>query len=137
MFTRNSLGELDDDMYRQTIYGQEIKYTNDMQSQDITDYEKEIQLGIGNQFSMGLADINLDVYGTGIMSQPQLLGLDLLSQTSLGYAEGAESETKALSAGFDFSSNWPILGVLAIGVLMMFKKEPKKMKAMHMKRKRR
>jgi len=136
MFVRPTLGELDDDMYRQTIYDREIKYTNDMQSEDITDYEKEIQLAMGNQFVAGFADINLNTFGTSAMSQSQLLGLDLFSQTSLEYVESAKSSIKAMTAGFDFSSDWPMVGILMIGLLVAFRRGPKKIKSTHRRKRR-
>ncbi len=102
MFTHKRFGEVDDDTYYLgSLWSQELAYSNSMLDQPIPDYEKERWLAGSSQLAGMIGDIGIE---------------------NVGY-----SDSPVLMAGFDLSENWPIVGILAIGLLVASRKGgPKK-----------
>ncbi len=97
MFTHKQFGEVDDDTYYLgSLWSQELAYSNLMIGQPIPDYEKERWLAGSSQLAGMIGDIGIE---------------------NVGY-----SDSPVLMAGFDLSSNWPIMAILGIGMVVAMRK---------------
>jgi hypothetical protein len=95
-----NLGETREDIYYfKDVLEQEIGYSSLALNQDISEYEKERWQASVSQSSGMLADI-----GIPDLNYTQSQGVDFMT------------------AGFDLGTNWPIMAILGIGMLVAMRK---------------
>ncbi len=104
MFSHRRFGEVEDDIfYTEQVLREDLSYAQAMIDQPITDYEKERWQAQVSQFSSMLTDVGIP---------------------NSDYSQVMGYEPSILTAGFNLTSNWPILAILGVGFFMMFKKGP-------------
>lgn len=96
-----SFGELDESVYYDSIVsGKEFAYSTEQLKSDVSEYEKSRWDSFVNQYQFA-----------GMLSS--------------GTEEVPTVSPPVSLAGFSLSENWPILGIIAIGLLLAVRKGPK------------
>jgi hypothetical protein len=117
MFYRNRrFGEVpDDELFEESVVENDLVYAqNALSSPDLSDYEKERWQAEASQF-----------LGFSALAQPMSDTEINQWQTAQAAAVGTTESQPTLIAGFDLSSNWPVLAIIGIGLVVASRKGKK------------